>query len=125
MIGLPSDTVGFHGPGKKFLRIFPLFFNTLKREGELMTSENKVIYKQKKIPWREIEGEVIIVDLDKENVLNLNATGKEIWNSINGTLSAADITQKLTEIYEVEEAQAKKDVTLFINKLLEKGLIHY
>ena len=90
-----------------------------------MILEHKVIYKQKKLPWREIEGEVIIVDLDKETVLNLNETGKEIWNSINGTLSAADITKKLTEIYEVEDAQAKKDVTIFIDKLLEKGLIHY
>ena len=90
-----------------------------------MIPNNAKIHKKEKIPWRIIENEVIIVDIEREDVLQLNEVGQQIWCLIDGTRSLTGITKEITDIYDADEKVAEKDVAEFIKRLSEKGLIYY
>ena len=89
-----------------------------------MLTNESVYNKKKKLPWRIIEDEVVIVDLEREQVMNFNEVGKDIWTLIDGKNSFSIIIEKIKEIYDTDEQKAKQDITNFIQNLAEKNLIY-
>lgn len=84
---------------------------------------NKRILKNKKMPWRIIEAEAILVDVDKGEIIHLNPVGAEIWSSINGEKTAKEIIAHIYNQFEVDMETAEKDTLKFLEKLYEKGAI--
>ena len=54
----------------------------------------------------------------------LNLLGGEVWKLCDGTLARKELLGALLEIFEVDEAVLAEDVNLFLDEMLEKGLIH-
>lgn len=88
-----------------------------------MVSLNSCISKNKKVPWRIVEGEALLVDVDKGEVIHLNPVGAEIWNLIEGKKSVSDIVVHIYNTFEVDKETAKKDTLEFLERLIEKSLI--
>jgi len=80
--------------------------------------------KNEKIPWRLIEEEAVLLDLEEGEVLRLNPVGAEIWNAIDGTRTVAEIVAHICRTFEVSERTARRDVDRFIRTLLRHDLIH-
>ncbi len=89
-----------------------------------MIEGGKIYIKRNKLPWRIIEDEAVIVDLDRNAVLQLNETARVIWEAIDGNNSVDRIAYNLTEQYDIDSANAYKDTVGFINNLAERGLIY-
>jgi hypothetical protein len=81
------------------------------------------IAKNKKIPWRIVEGEAILVDVSGASIIHLNEVGAEIWNVIDGKNSIADIVKHISNTFDVDEKTAQNDTIEFIKQLFEKGVI--
>ena len=80
-------------------------------------------YKPKKgIAYREIQGEMVLVDPSENKLLRLNETASFIWRRLEESPLGA-IVQELTESFEVSEERAQEDVKQFTSILLEKHLI--
>lgn len=79
--------------------------------------------KNEKIPWRLIEEEAILLDLDEGEVLRLNPVAAAIWNTIDGTRTVAEIVAHICRTFEVSHGTARRDVHRFLKKLLRHELV--
>ena len=79
--------------------------------------------KNEKIPWRLIEEEAVLLDLDEGEVLRLNPVGAEIWNAIDGTRTVAEIVAHICRTFEVSHRTARRDAQQFLKQLLRHELV--
>jgi hypothetical protein len=69
-----------------------------------------------------IDGEAVLIDLDGGRVLGLNETGSFLWPRLPNR-TADELVQDLIGNFDVDEAQARKDIAVFISALRERGFI--
>ena len=79
--------------------------------------------KNEKIPWRPIEEEAILIDLEEGEVLRLSTVGAEIWNAIDGTRTVGEIVAYICHTFEVGPRTAGRDVRRFLKQLLRHELV--
>ncbi len=77
---------------------------------------------------KEVAGEYIVVPVGKEavsfhGVINLNETGKFLFENLTKPISILELVSKLTEEYDVNEEQAIKDVKLFVETLIKNNVL--
>ena len=89
-----------------------------------MISSDQIFSKKKRLPWRIIDNEVVIVDLAGNNVLQLNDVGRCIWEQINGERPITEIAKTVSAEYEVDPSKADSDTLQFISSLAEKDLVY-
>lgn len=56
-------------------------------------------------------------------MITLNETGKFLWEALAAEQTAETLTALLLEQYEVDAAQARKDVDAFLNNLCAVGAV--
>ena len=56
-------------------------------------------------------------------MINLNATGKEIWQGIESGLDVDQMVEKMVETYEVEPDKAREDIQTMVDKMKNEGII--
>jgi hypothetical protein len=85
---------------------------------------------QKKITFaetvfaQEVDGEMVLLDMNSENYFGLDAVGTAIWQAIEESEGdLPKVKQLLLSQYDVEEAVLQKDLLDFVAKLEESGLI--
>jgi hypothetical protein len=73
---------------------------------------------------QEVDGEMVLLDMNSENYFGLDAVGTSIWQAIEAN---DGLLQKVLEAllmqYDVEEAVLQKDLLDFVAKLEESGLV--
>jgi Coenzyme PQQ synthesis protein D (PqqD) len=60
---------------------------------------------------------------DLASIYSFNGTGSLIWKLLDAPQSLADLIDAVGREYEVEQEQAQKDVTRFLNDMLSVGLV--
>ena len=95
-----------------------------------MTIKNDTVYTvSDNVVAREIEGEIIIVPLvsgigDLEDELfTLNATGKAIWDKVDGRRRLADIITELAAEYPAPSGEIAADVLGLVAELVRRGML--
>ncbi|MFH0790394.1 MAG: PqqD family protein [Candidatus Omnitrophota bacterium] len=86
--------------------------------------------KNKNIAWRTINGETVIVILDKnpsekESLYNLNQTATKIWLLVNGRNSVKEIVDKILDTYEVNDAEAESQVKHILKTLFKAAALDF
>lgn len=75
------------------------------------------------IDWREIEGEVVALDLNTANYLATNRSGALLWPElVKGTTREA-LVARLVEAFDVDPVAATSDVDAFLRMLAEQELL--
>jgi hypothetical protein len=78
---------------------------------------------------RAICGENVIVaegveNIDFSRIISMNESAAYLWNNVQGAVFDVEyLTKLLLEEYEVDEAIARRDAVLIIDKWLEAGII--
>lgn len=78
---------------------------------------------------RTICGENVIVaegveNIDFSRIISMNESAAYLWNNVQGAVFDVEyLTKLLLEEYEVDEAIARRDAVLIIDKWLEAGII--
>ena len=72
---------------------------------------------------QKIGGKVTIFAGEESTLFTLNETGAYIFQGIKLGWDKEKIISKLISIYDITEADAKKDLKLFIETLLEKNIL--
>ncbi|MBU1863228.1 MAG: PqqD family protein [Candidatus Omnitrophica bacterium] len=88
-----------------------------------MIALESCIVKNEKVPWRVIEGDAILVDVGKGEVVHLNEVGAQIWDFLDSTKKVSTIIQHVCKVFEVDQKTAEEDTLQFIQLLLTKGLV--
>lgn len=76
------------------------------------------------VEWRDVGGEIVILDMNASQYLALNGTGARLWKALEaGTPSEVELVSLLRRSFEVDEERAKIDVRTFIAQLREAQLL--
>ncbi len=72
------------------------------------------------IAWRVIDGEAVLVNVRRDDVMHLNPVASFLWTNLDGRSSLEDIARSITEEYEVGLEEALSDAVSFAGDLLEQ-----
>ena len=72
---------------------------------------------------QEVDGEMVLLDMESENYFGLDEVGTAIWQAIQEDGLLQNVLETLLEQYDVEEEVLKKDLIGFVEKLAESGLV--
>lgn len=75
------------------------------------------------VSWREVEGEVVALDLRAGDYLAINGSGALLWRALVDGASPGDLTQLLMDRFDVVHERAAADVTTFTDALDVRGLL--
>ena len=75
------------------------------------------------IAWREVDGELLVLDLRTAGYLSINATGKELWSRLLDGASQDELAAALVETHGIDEQQAHRDAGAFIDLLHDRQLL--
>jgi hypothetical protein len=71
----------------------------------------------------DLEGEMVILNLDSGVYFGLNPVGGAIWNYIQDERSLEEVIGYLLAQYKVERARCEAEVVVLLQKMAAQGLI--
>lgn len=75
------------------------------------------------VSWQEIDGELVILDLNRSVYLTTNAAGAELAKLLVQERSTEELADALVAKYEISREQAAADVRAFVRQLGDKNLL--
>jgi len=75
------------------------------------------------VVFEEVEGEGILIHMKVDEVFSVNGTGVYILKAIARQISSSRIASEMTEVFQIDIDTAERDVQVFLNLLLERGII--
>ena len=84
---------------------------------------NQAVTFSDKVFAQEVDGEMVLLDMNSENYFGLNEIGTDIWQAIQEKRFLQNVYESLLEQYEVEPEVLEKDLLDFVKKLQESGLV--
>ncbi len=72
---------------------------------------------------QEVDGEMVLLDMESENYFGLDEVGTAIWQAMQEKEILKEVFDVLSEQYEVEPEMLEKDLSDFVGKLVESGLV--
>ena len=73
---------------------------------------------------QELEGELVLLHLDRAEYFGLNATGTHVWNGIASGQSLGTIAEGVSQQFHIDRERARADVLALAESLLAAGLAH-
>ncbi len=71
----------------------------------------------------EMEGEWVVLDSEKYLITKLNEVGGWIYSRIQAGDTLEILVQAMSSEYDISEEQAKQDILVFVDQLVQCGLI--
>ena len=71
----------------------------------------------------DLDGEVVILDMESGKYHGLDTTGTKIWELLENQISLNEIVLQLMTKYSVEREQCTTDVKEFIYQMMDSGLV--
>ena len=75
------------------------------------------------IDWREIDGEVVILDRREGKYLAVNPSGAVLWPALVDGTSEEGLVERLMARYSIDRDRALTDVRAFLDWLTGHGLL--
>ncbi len=73
--------------------------------------------------WREVEDDVIVLDVRSSCYLGVEGSGVLLWRALAEGATRARLRELLVGAFDVDEAVASRDVDTFVDALLARGLL--
>lgn len=73
--------------------------------------------------WREIEGELVLLDLRSSLYLTGNRSACVLWDALVAGAERQELIDLLCGSFEVEASRAAEDVDRFLEELAERDLL--
>ena len=81
------------------------------------------LQKRKEVAWRLIEGEAVVMTPAESMMYTLNETGTRIWELMTPKRTLQDLSEVLSEEFDVPQDKIVADVLWFSECLYKKGLV--
>ena len=98
-----------------------------KGDQETMQIEESLVRSQSVVA-RMVAGETLVVPIrakvgDLASIYSFNGTGSLIWKLLESPQTIAELAAAVSREYDVEPAEAERDVTDFVNEMKAVGLV--
>ncbi len=67
------------------------------------------------LSWRDIDDEVIVLDLRSSKYLRLNASGAVLWNRLESGATIDQLAETLVASFDLDAGQASTDAGAFLD----------
>jgi hypothetical protein len=71
----------------------------------------------------EIDGELVILDLEADLYFSLNPVGESVWKAVKDGAALEGIVDRVLAEFEVERERAEADVIAFLEDAVDRGLL--
>ena len=90
--------------------------------------KEEVLVRSQAVVARVVASETLIVPIrakvgDLASIYSFNGTGSLIWKLLESPRTVAQLATAVMQAYEVEPAQAERDVASFVNEMKSVGLV--
>jgi hypothetical protein len=75
------------------------------------------------LDWREVEGELVALDLRESRYLAINRSGQVLWAALAEGATRDELVERLVEAFDIEVGHAAADVDAFTAELESRGLL--
>lgn len=75
------------------------------------------------LQWRDIEGEVVALDIKASRYLAVNRSGAAVWSLLARGATKDELKRGLIDRFGIEGSQAEEHLELFLAALEERGLL--
>jgi hypothetical protein len=75
------------------------------------------------LSWREVDGEILALDLAASRYLTSNAAGAVLWKHLAAGATRGELAAALVEEFSIDRDRAFTDVDAFLGDLSEQGLL--
>ena len=75
------------------------------------------------LEWREVDGEVIALDIPGAVYLGANQSASGLWDALAQGATREQLVERLMAGYRIGRADAERDVDAFISQLRDRGLL--
>jgi hypothetical protein len=79
--------------------------------------------KRSALEWREVEGEIVALDVGAAEYVAANGAGAILWRELAGGATREALVASLTREYRVDAETAGRDVDRFVESLGARGLL--
>ena len=86
-------------------------------------SPQDVVLDLERLMWREVAGEVIVLDKRTWTYMGINGSGALLWRELADGADRARLVSCLRETYDLAEPDAVRDVGAFVELLQSHGLL--
>jgi hypothetical protein len=76
-----------------------------------------------RVHWREIDSEVVAVDVDSSTYLSTNGSGALLWLELARGATREALVERLAQAYLIDTTKASADVDDFLGELRGQGLL--
>jgi len=84
---------------------------------------NRLVKKSDDFIANEVDGEIVMMNIETGTYISLNHTGKSIWNILETPATIGSIVLQLVDLYGISKEQCEADVFPFLEQLLEQKII--
>lgn len=75
------------------------------------------------LAWRQIQGDVVVVDLRNSEYFSLTASAQHLWPLLARGTTAEELSASLVAEYEIPAETARQDVHLLCEDLRHRGVL--
>jgi hypothetical protein len=79
--------------------------------------------RSEELEWRDIEGEVVALDLRTRAYLAVNESGARLWSALASGATRDQLIDLLVRTFEIPREQATADVDAFIEMLARQDML--
>jgi hypothetical protein len=73
--------------------------------------------------WREIDGELVAVDVPSSMYMTANPAGALLWRSLSAGTTRDALVDELVAAFDIERGRAEADVDAYLGDLEQRGLL--
>lgn len=84
---------------------------------------SSIVSQKKGLDTTDLNGELVMMDIDKGKYYNFNLVGSRIWELIEKPISVKEIIVELLKEFEIDEKKCEATVINFMNRLNDNELI--
>ena len=87
------------------------------------TTGEKLHLKVDEVVWREVDEELVVLELSSTTYLMLNGSAKHLWLRLADGATSEELVTMLTDLYQISREQARTDTESFLSNLTERKLL--
>jgi len=75
------------------------------------------------LPWREVDGAIVVLDLETNSYFSVNQTGARLWPNLHAGATLEELIGVLAEAEQLTPERARADVEAFVGNLRADALL--
>lgn len=88
-----------------------------------MTDAARYRIRRTGVSWRELDGQIVVLDLESSRYVTVSGAGAVIWERLVPGATLDEIVAELVDVFDIDDATARSDSKLFLDDLRVRNIL--